>query len=183
LRLVKNLGPFSIRCGAASYPDDASGPVTLVGKTLHTLEAVSPFSDKILILTEDTHARSSLQKAISAIGYASFPARDSSEAWSKILKERPWMAFVELKDEAEWGPERIKELKENNGDCIVVVMTQGCPTRMIIEGMKAGAYDYIEVPFDEDLVGKLIKSARKLYTEGEASEGGSRKAPNHPIAA
>ncbi|MBI2871224.1 MAG: diguanylate cyclase [Candidatus Omnitrophica bacterium] len=176
-QLLQGLGPVSIRSGAASYPEDASGPLTLMQKSWDQIEPVSPLTDQILIAGEGAETHRSLAQKVRECGYQAVSATGEADIWSRILKERPWLIFLDIGPD-ELGLERVKKIKEVCPDGVVIVAGASTFSRQIVAAIKAGAFDYAEAPFSEALIRAQIQAAREAYigefvVEGNRSGEGS----------
>ena len=111
----------------------------------------------------------------------------------KLVQSKKYdLALVDLKLPDTDGITLLKEIKDVNPDCEVVIITGYSTIKSAVEAMKMGAFDYLEKPFDEleeldHLLDRIIKSKtdRQLYIsswlEKVASEFGIVMSNNSPL--
>jgi two-component system, NtrC family, response regulator AtoC len=111
-------------------------------------------SATILVADDERNLRESLAELFSAQGYSVLQAADGVEV-NDLLRERlPDAIFLDLKMPKLDGISTLRRLKESpelRGIPVIIVTAFG-GSEQTIEGMKAGAYDYITKPFDPDEV-------------------------------
>ncbi len=71
------------------------------------------------------------------------------------------------------GLELIDHLREQGSDLAVVVMTGHGDVPMAVEAMKAGVVDFIEKPFDDDVLLRAVRGA--LDRQDSPQDDGGRK--------
>lgn len=117
----------------------------------------------------------------------------SGEQARKLIQSKKYdLALVDLKLPDTDGITLLKEIKDVNPDCEVVIITGYSTIKSAVEAMKMGAFDYLEKPFDEleeldHLLDRIMKSKtdRQLYISGwlekVASEFGIILSNNSPL--
>ena len=116
----------------------------------------------ILVADDEHHLRESLAELFAAQGYAVLQAADGLEVLNLLRDRTPDAIFLDLKMPKLDGISTLKTLKQNPElrRIPVVIITAFGGSEQTIEGMKAGAYDYITKPFDPDEV--LRTAARAI---------------------
>jgi DNA-binding NtrC family response regulator len=119
-------------------------------------------------------------------GYDVRTAGSGRDALSQLEEFPAELVLSDLKMPGMMGDELLKELRARYPDIIVVLMTAHATVRSAVDAMKAGAFDYIMKPFDNDELRLVIKRAlehRELRTENQAlrRELGSRFSPDNII--
>jgi two-component system, NtrC family, response regulator AtoC len=116
-------------------------------------------SAHILVIEDDTTLRGALQRFLTRCGYTVRAAADG-EAGLALAREQPAdVVLVDLNLPGMNGLAVIGELREGSSDAVPVIMTAYPEVRTAVAALKAGAYDYINKPFDlEDLAG-LVERA------------------------
>jgi DNA-binding NtrC family response regulator len=84
-------------------------------------------------------------------------AASGEEALQKMESHRYDILLVDIKMEGMSGLELLKQVKENDEDVDVVMITAYGSIPSSIEAMKNGAYDYLLKPFDPNELGVLIE--------------------------
>lgn len=119
---------------------------------------------RVLIAEDDALTRRILQRAIKSLGHECLLAKDGAEAW-EIHEREPYidviisdrmMPFVD-------GIELCRRVREANDDwyTFFIFITSLGGKGDLIEGLKAGADDYLIKPLDhEQLQAKLLAASR-----------------------
>lgn len=111
---------------------------------------------KILIVDDEIIMRESLAGWLERDGHEVAAAASGEEA-IKILKDSHFdILLVDIKMEGMSGLDVLNEVKEDDPDVEVVMITAYGSISTAIEAMKNGAYDYLLKPFDPDALGVLI---------------------------
>ncbi len=136
----------------------------------------------ILVADDERHLRESLAELFAAQGYTVLQAADGTEVMDVLRDRMPNTIFLDLKMPKLDGIATLKALKENPElrRIPVVIITAFGGSEQTIEGMKAGAYDYITKPFDPDEVirtavraiemSRLSSEVEELRVRADASE-------------
>lgn len=112
---------------------------------------------KILIVDDELIMRESLAGWLERDGHDIATAPSGEEAL-EILNEAHFdILLVDIKMEGISGLEVLKQVKENDPDVAVVMITAYGSISTAIEAMKNGAYDYLLKPFDPNELGVLIE--------------------------
>jgi two-component system response regulator AtoC len=116
----------------------------------------------ILVADDEQHLRESLVELFAAQGHSVLQAADGTEVLNLLRDRTPDTIFLDLKMPKLDGLSTLKTLKQNPElrRIPVVIITAFGGSEQTIEGMKAGAYDYITKPFDPDEV--LRTAARAI---------------------
>ena len=115
---------------------------------------------KILVADDERHLRESLAELLAENGYTVLQAADGSELMKLVRESIPDIIFLDLRMPRVDGLSALKALK-NSPDLRripVVIITAFGGSEQTIEGMKAGAYDYITKPFDTD---EILRAAAR----------------------
>jgi DNA-binding NtrC family response regulator len=114
-------------------------------------------SAKILIVDDELIMRKSLADWLERDGHKVETAVSGEEALKKFRETRFDIMLVDIKMEGIGGLEVLKQVKENDPDVEVVMITAYGSISTAIEAMKNGAYDYLLKPFDPNELGVLIE--------------------------
>jgi len=118
---------------------------------------------------------------------------NSGKEARKIIKSKKFdLALVDLKLPDSDGIALLKEIKEANPDCEVVIITGYSTIKSAVEAIKMGAFDYLEKPFDElneldCLMDRVVKAKtnRSLFISSQlerfADEFGIILSENSPL--
>ena len=114
-------------------------------------------STKILIVDDELIMRESLRGWLERDGHAVAAAASGEEALDILATTRFDILLVDIKMEGISGLDVLKQVKEDDPDVAVVMITAFGSISTAIEAMKNGAYDYLLKPFDPNALGVLIE--------------------------
>lgn len=129
------------------------------------------------IIDDDAAMRDSLGflLQVNRIPYRVF---ESAVAFLEGLPEDGGCVLTDVRMPEMNGIEMVRRLKEQGYRAPVIVMTGHADVPLAIEAMKAGVVDFIEKPFDEDLLLSAIRTALqqgKAKSEQDAALSETRK--------
>ena len=124
---------------------------------------------KVLIVDDDAHIRASLRRTLAFEGYQVREAGDGTGALEAALDELPDLVILDLMLPGIDGVEVCRRLREVN-DVPILMLTAREGTSSQVEGLDAGADDYLVKPFVKD---ELLARIRALLR---------RRAPDGPRA-
>lgn len=116
------------------------------------------------IIDDDAAMRDSLAflLQVNRIPYRIF---ESAVAFLENLPEDGGCVLSDVRMPQMNGIEMVRKLKELDYRAPIIVMTGHADVPLAIEAMKAGVFDFIEKPFDEDL---LLQALRAALEKGKA---------------
>jgi two-component system, NtrC family, response regulator AtoC len=122
----------------------------------------------ILIADDESHLRESLRELFAAQGYTVLQAADGTEVMQQLHDCAPDTILLDLKMPKLDGIFTLRALKNDPElrRIPVVIITAFGGSEQTIEGMKAGAYDYITKPFDPD---EVLRTAARAIEVGRLS--------------
>ncbi len=125
---------------------------------------------KILIVDDELIMRESLAGWLRRDGYGVHTASSGEEALGKIEETRFDILLVDIKMEGLSGLDVLRQVKEDDPDVAVIMITAYGSISTAIEAMKNGAFDYLLKPFDPNELGVLVEKivehqARDLETQ------------------
>src|SRR5262245_37928693 len=103
---------------------------------------------RILVVDDQEMMRDSLAATLAREGHEIVAANDGPVAVSKLQSGRFDLLITDLKMPKMTGIELLNESKRIRPDTPVVMMTAFATVQTAVEAMRAGAYDYIQKPFD-----------------------------------
>lgn len=128
----------------------------------------------ILVVDDESSIRRNISDLLVPLGYSVETAENGESAIEKFSEELPGLVILDINLPKKNGFAVLEELKAINKDVLVIIFTAFGTSERAIEAMKAGAYDYIEKPFelDEFLLiierafqfGSLLEEVKKLRT-------------------
>jgi len=109
--------------------------------------------DKILIVDDNNDTRSNIDELLTLFDYDTDTAADGRQALEKVKSFQPHCMILDLKlpEIDGWGV--MKTLKEEMQDgLIIIVITAFGDVSSAVRAVKAGAFDFIEKPFNNEVL-------------------------------
>ncbi len=114
-------------------------------------------STKILIVDDELIIRESLAGWLERDGYYTEKTESGEKALEIVSHTRFDILLVDIKMEGMSGLDVLKQIKENDPDAAVIMITAYGSIPTAIEAIRNGAYDYLLKPFDPEELGLLIE--------------------------
>ena len=116
---------------------------------------------EILIIDDNVDIRSIINELIIEAGYKTRLAANYSQALSEIDKKLPDVAIIDVKlDKGDNdGLELMTHIKNKDKDIPVIIITGHANVEMAIKALKAGAFEFIEKPFNQERLLNFINRA------------------------
>lgn len=124
----------------------------------------------VLIIDDEEPIRNILSYALQKQGYVCELAKRGDEALQSILMKDFDIALLDIDMPGMSGLEVLSQLITHRPDISVVMVTAIQDTRIAVEAMKLGAYDYVIKPFNLDDLGLRVEKAlerRRLVMENK----------------
>jgi two-component system response regulator AtoC len=113
----------------------------------------------ILIVDDEASMRKNITELLSDEGYAFLEATDGMEALEQASAHHPDVILMDVNLPKLNGISALKELRKIFPDAVVIVFTAFGTSERAIEAMKAGAFDYLEKPFELDEFLLIVRRA------------------------
>jgi sigma-B regulation protein RsbU (phosphoserine phosphatase) len=120
---------------------------------------------KILIAEDNQTSRRILEAILVKWNYEVISACDGNEAWEKLQeKEAPRLMVLDWMMPGKNGVElcRMLRRRDNVEPVYIILLTSRDDKNDIVEGLSAGADDYIAKPFDKDELRARIDVGRRM---------------------
>ena len=130
----------------------------------------------ILIVDDEEPIRSILSRKLEFDGYNCEVAADGEEALHKTSMKSFDLVLLDVNMPGLSGMEVLRRLTADHPDICVIMLTAMADTKMHIQALRLGAYDYVTKPFDLDDLSTRVKKAieiRRLVLKN----GGRQLAP------
>ncbi|MGL4493598.1 MAG: sigma-54-dependent transcriptional regulator, partial [Tannerellaceae bacterium] len=128
----------------------------------------------ILIVDDDRAVRSSLSLLLKRAGYETQSVASPQEATDCIRVSKPQLVLLDmnfsLSTTGEEGILLLRQIKLFHPDVPVILMTAWGSIRLAVEGMQAGAFDFVTKPWDNRALLQRIETALTLAPQNETSE-------------
>lgn len=141
---------------------------------------------KILVVEDDFVSRNVMVGAVEKLGHACLVAEDGDQAW-KLFQEEPCEVIL-----SDWmmpglsGLELCERVRnfESEEYCYFIILSSLAKKNHVLEGLKAGADDYLTKPLDlEELQARLLSASRVTSLHRNLLEAQSRAVLNSKLAA
>jgi two-component system chemotaxis response regulator CheY len=133
---------------------------------------------KVLIAEDDALLRQMLEGRLAASGYELVSASNGLEAWDMLQREHIPMLLVDWMMPGLDGPDLIRRIRGAGWEryTYVILLTARSGRDDVVEGLNAGADDYVTKPFrHEELLARMGVGARILHLEARLSESLARE--------
>jgi len=120
---------------------------------------------KVLIADDSPISRRLLEVALRKWGYDVVVARDGDEAWEYLQRPNaPRLAILDWMMPGMSGPEVCRRVRAQNNEhyTYILLVTSRSHKEDLIEGMEAGADDYITKPFDRNELKVRLGPGRRI---------------------
>ena len=130
----------------------------------------------ILIIDDDTAVRSSLNFMLKRAGYEAKAVPGPREAMDVVRAEAPELILMDmnftLSTTGEEGLTLLRQVKIFRPDVPVILMTAWGSIQLAVQGMRAGAFDFITKPWNNASLLQRIETALQLKaSSSKAAEG------------
>ena len=120
----------------------------------------------ILIIDDDSAVRSSLSFMLKRAGYSALAVPGPREAMDVVRSETPDLILMDmnftLSTTGEEGLTLLKQVKIFRPDVPVILMTAWGSIQLAVQGMQAGAFDFITKPWNNAALLQRIEMALEL---------------------
>jgi two-component system response regulator MprA len=134
---------------------------------------VSPAGEpkpRVLVVDDDRSVRESLRRSLEFNGYAVALASDGAEALASIAGHAPDALVIDVMMPRLDGIETTKALRTAGNDLPILVLTARDSVGERVEGLDAGADDYLTKPFAlEELLARLRALLRRIAVPADVN--------------
>ncbi|MFH1861177.1 MAG: sigma-54 dependent transcriptional regulator, partial [bacterium] len=128
-------------------------------------------SYKILVVDDDISIVRSMRRVLETGGYRVESANTGEKALKMFQNSRYDLVLLDIRLGSIDGLEVLRQIKRQQPDQIVIMVTGFANVATAVEAMKQGAYDYIQKPFNIDELKLAVdKAAQTLTLKGEVEE-------------
>ncbi|MBP1655157.1 MAG: response regulator receiver protein [Bacteroidetes bacterium] len=119
---------------------------------------------KILIAEDDVVSRRLLESVLNKLGYEVISTENGRDAWTTFLVETPRILITDWMMPFVDGPELCRKVR---GDqrfryTYIIMLTALAGRKFYLEGMNAGADDFLNKPFDMEELSVRLKAAERI---------------------
>jgi diguanylate cyclase (GGDEF)-like protein len=126
---------------------------------------------KVLIADDDPISRRLLETHVAKWGYEAIVAGDGAEAWGMLQREdAPRLAVLDWMMPGMDGPHICREIRRcaDRPYTYLLLLTAKSRKEDIVEGMEAGADDFLTKPFDAQELKARLRAAKRILDLEEA---------------
>lgn len=131
---------------------------------------------KILIVDDEKNIRIALKQCFKGENYKVEMANDGEEAIEKLKNDRYDLILMDYQMPNKNGLEVLEDIRKNNIETRVIIMTAYGTVDIAVDSMKLGAVDFISKPFTIAKVKDVVRESLKkdaIIIMGERDIGGS----------
>jgi len=121
----------------------------------------------ILVIDDDASIVETLDLYLTEEGYGVRTALTGTDGLNKYVQEPSDVVILDIRLPDVDGFSVLEDLKEENENVKVIMITAFHDMETTINAMKAGAFDYIHKPVNVDELDLAIKKALKSLGDGE----------------
>jgi len=151
---------------------------------LPTLSAEGRKTVSILVVDDEFSLRESCRSLLEAEGYRVSLCGRGDEAKDLILRQRFDILLVDLFMSQVSGMQLLSLAREKTPDSLVILMTGNPSVETSLEGLRAGAWDYLPKPFSATqllvLIGRAAHAVIVARESRERADGGRAKPGKAP---
>ncbi|HEX7173497.1 MAG TPA: sigma-54 dependent transcriptional regulator [Candidatus Limnocylindria bacterium] len=128
--------------------------------------ADSPTQRSVLVVDDEPEIRALLTDLLKEEGYRVRTADTAAKALAEIGKTMPDLVMMDVQLPDQDGIALLKQLKRDEPELEVIVMTAFGGSSTAIKAMEHGAYDYVTKPFEID---DLIATLKRVFEHADMS--------------
>ena len=117
--------------------------------------------EKVLIVEDETHARTGLTELVASWGYRARGAADGAEGLEQVISWSPAIVVTDLKMPRMDGMELLRRIGDLPQRVCVVMLTAQGSIESAVEAMRTGAWDYLPKPVDPTRLRSILESASR----------------------
>ncbi len=129
---------------------------------------------KILVVDDEPLFRKMLRRFLVGEGFSVIEARDGDEAILAYKNQRADVVLLDVRMPGKDGLETLRELKANDPEVRVMMLTAVCDEDVIDQALADGAADYVTKPINLKYLGANLTSGHCLTLDCKSLQAGSR---------
>jgi two-component system response regulator MprA len=129
-------------------------------------------TQRVLVVDDDRAVRESLRRSLEFNGYTVSLASDGAEALASIAGHLPDALVIDVMMPRLDGIETTRALRTAGNDLPILVLTARDSVGDRVEGLDAGADDYLTKPFAlDELLARLRALLRRVHSPADGADG------------
>nr|HPJ96992.1 response regulator [Syntrophales bacterium] len=126
---------------------------------------------KILVIDDDLSICETLEMYLTEEGYTVYTANTGTDGLNKFVETNPDVVILDIRLPDISGFMILEDLREENENVKVIMITAHHDMESTINAMKGGAFDYIHKPIHIDELDMAIKKALKTQEMEKKIDG------------
>jgi len=126
---------------------------------------------KILVIDDDVSISETLELYLTEEGYDVVTANTGTEGLNRFVKHSPDVVILDIRLPDIDGFTVLEDLREENENVKVIMITAHHDMDSTIKAMKGGAFDYIHKPINVDELDMAIRKALKTFEMEKKIDG------------
>lgn len=123
---------------------------------------------KLLLVEDEQVLAMVLKETLEGAGFSVTVAANGVQAWSLYKQWQPDACIADIMLPKKDGISLVQDIRTIDNRIPIIFLTAKTQTEDVLNGLKAGADDYIKKPFSmEELIMRLQILLRRVYTPGE----------------
>lgn len=121
----------------------------------------------VYVIDDDLDLRKSLHFLLSFSHIIAWPFASAADFINQLPEAKPGPILLDIRMPDIDGLQLLASLKERSVNWPVIVMTAYSDVRVAVRAMKLGAIEFLEKPFQSDLLSQLLDQAFTMLEESE----------------
>ncbi|HEY6191342.1 MAG TPA: response regulator [Bacteroidota bacterium] len=119
---------------------------------------------RVLVAEDDEISRIVLLTKLKKLGHEAIPAEDGEDAWQAFVRERPRLVITDWMMPELDGLELCRRIRSQDREqyTYIIMLTARSGKKHYLEGMEAGADDFLTKPVDMDELTACLKVAGRI---------------------
>jgi two-component system nitrogen regulation response regulator NtrX len=113
---------------------------------------------RILIVDDEESIRTSLQRLLEYKGYGTGSAEDGLRGLDMLAEDAYDLVFLDIKMPRMDGIEVLHKIRERDPELPIIMITAHGGSATAVECMKAGAYDFLEKPWEQERLLTIVRN-------------------------
>jgi two-component system, NtrC family, response regulator AtoC len=115
-------------------------------------------SGSILVIDGRAESRSGLARAVVEADYSALEAGTAAEGLTLLSSLHPQIVLLDI-DHLDNGLDLARQIKLENADVPVLLLSSGGDAELVVKGMRTGAYDFLVKPVTAATLKTVVKTA------------------------
>lgn len=123
----------------------------------------------IHLIDDDEHVRRAVAFLLGTAGFAVKLHESAASFFAGLDRQQPGCIVSDVRMPGMDGVELLRRLREKGVDMPMIIMTGHADVALAVAAMKAGAVDFIEKPFGDEVLLNAVRLALSRYARADQS--------------